>query len=103
MAIILQEQKRTTSWFAVIVFLFLLAVVLITAYFLFFAPVPGIEAIAPSSLKSVTQLSQEAEEFDPASITADPVLKTLRPHGGLPNVGNIGRDNPFLPLQSTSQ
>lgn len=98
MAIILKEQKRKANWFAIVVFLFLLVVILITAYFLFFAPVPGIETIAPTGLKSVSQLSKEAELFDPTTVVSDPVLKTLRQYGGLPSTGNLGRANPFAPL-----
>jgi len=98
MAIVLKEQKRKANWFAIIVFLFLLVVILITAYFLFFASVPGIETIAPTSLKSVSQISREAELFDPTTIVSDPVLKTLRQYGGLPSTGNLGRSNPFAPL-----
>lgn len=97
MAIVLQPQKKKTNWFVIGVFVFLLLVIIIGAYFLFFAPVPKIEVFIPTSLQSLNKITEE--EFDPAQINAHPVLGNLAEYGDLPSVGNIGRDNPFLPVQ----
>ncbi len=94
MAIILKQQQKKTNWFALLTFVFLLAVIFGGAYFLFFASSPGIEIIAPASFQSTAELSRV--EFDPSQIISNPTLKTLRQYGNLPNVGNLGRDNPFL-------
>ncbi len=94
MAIVLEQQKRRTNWFAVIVFIFILAVILGLAYFLFFAPTPGIEIIVPSQLEEAAGLAEL--ELDPNKLISDPVLKSLRQYGTQPSIGIIGRDNPFV-------
>ncbi len=94
MAIVLKEQKKRINWFVFLVFIFFLVIIIGGAYLLFFTPLPGIETLAPSTLKSTTELSQV--DFDPAQIISNPTLNTLRQYGNLPSVGNLGRDNPFL-------
>ena len=94
MAIIIQQQKKKMNWFALLIFLFFFAVIFGGAYFLFFTPLPGIEIIVPTTLKSAGKLSQV--DFDSSKIITDPKLKTLRQYGDLPNTGELGRDNPFL-------
>ncbi len=94
MAIILKQQRKKTNWFALLTFVFFLVVIFGGAYLLFFADSPVIEIIAPTTFRSTAELSQV--EFDPSQIISNPTLKTLRQYGNLPNVGNLGRDNPFL-------
>jgi len=96
MAIVIKQQKKGIDWFVIVVFAFFFLVVVIGSYFLFFTEAPLIEAITPTTLRSVVQISTEAEIFDPSEIISNPVLKKLRQYGGLPSVGNLGRDNPFL-------
>lgn len=94
MAILLQQQKRKTNWFAVFVFLFLIAVIFGGGYFLFFAPTPGIDIIIPASLGTAEKISKV--HIDPAQIINDPMLKNLRHYGTAPSAGNVGRKNPFM-------
>ena len=94
MAIVLEEKKKKVNWFAIGVFLFLFAVVIIGGYYLFFAPIPGIETIAPSILRDTSELAKI--DLDPSQVINNAVLKNLRQHGGLPSVGNLGRDNPLV-------
>lgn len=94
MAIVLKEQKKRVNWFAFLVFVFFLTIIFGGAYLLFFTPLPGIETLVPTTLRSATELSQV--DFDPAEVISNPTLNTLRQYGNLPNVGNLGRDNPFL-------
>lgn len=94
MAIVLEEQKKGISWFAISVFIFLFLVVFGGGYYLFFAPTPGIEFIAPSSLRSVSEIAEV--EFNPADVVSNPILGTLQLNGGLPTTGSLGRPNPLL-------
>lgn len=94
MAIVLKEQKKRVNWFAFLVFIFFLVIIVGGAYLLFFTPLPGIETLVPTTLKSAAELSQV--DFDPAQIIANPTLNKLRQYGNLPSVGNLGRDNPFI-------
>lgn len=95
MAIIIEQRERKINWFAVFVFLFLLAVIVGGGYYLFFSPTPGIEVITPAPLESAEALSRAT--FDPAGILNDPVLKKLRQKETSPGVGAIGKQNPFVP------
>ena len=96
MALIMeQKQVRGVNWFAVFVFIFLLAVIAGGGYFLFFAPTPYIDTIVPSSLDMTDRLSQA--QFDLSNIINNPTLKTLHEYGTVPAVGSLGKQNPFLP------
>ncbi|OGY63093.1 MAG: hypothetical protein A2745_01595 [Candidatus Harrisonbacteria bacterium RIFCSPHIGHO2_01_FULL_44_13] len=94
MAILVSEQKKPINWFAIIFVVILIALVAGGAYYLFFAPTPGIEIIVPPSLQSVTKISQV--EFDPAAVVNSRAFKVLRSYTGLPSVGTLGRGNPFI-------
>ncbi len=94
MAILMQQQKQKTNWFAVLVFLFLIAVIFGGGYFLFFSPTPGIDIIIPTPLVSAEKISKVT--IDSAQIINNPVLKNLRHYGTTPSAGNVGRQNPFM-------
>lgn len=94
MAIIVEENKKGFNWLAIVVFIFLLAVIFGGAYLLFFAPTPGIEVVAPTLLKTTAEISQI--RFDASAVINHPSLKTLRQFGGLPTVGQLGRPNPLI-------
>jgi len=91
MAILIQEQQAF-NWKALVIFMVSLAVVGGLIYYLFFAPVPGIEFIAPASIKSTTELSNV--ELDLGVSTE--LIKNFRRYTGQPSVGQIGRENPFV-------
>ncbi|OGY63426.1 MAG: hypothetical protein A3I89_00005 [Candidatus Harrisonbacteria bacterium RIFCSPLOWO2_02_FULL_41_11] len=96
MAIIL-EEKQQFNWRA---FAAVIAIVLFLgagAYYLFFAPVPGIETIAPSQLKSTKELSGIDFQSDLNRVTSElPPGGKFRNYIGQPSVGITGRTNPFL-------
>jgi len=95
MAIELKEQKRKgVNWFSILVFAFFFIVVIVGGYFLFFAETPGIEIVAPSVLRSTSEIAEV--DFDPSQVISHPGLKSLRQYGGLPTVGRLGRPNPLL-------
>ena len=66
-------------------------------YLLFFGPVPAIERVIPSQLKSTIEISSVNFRAD-----LDEVAKQLPPQGKLrryvgdPSVGESGRINPFF-------
>lgn len=94
MAILIEQQERKTNWFAIFVFLFLLAVIAGGGYFLFFSPTPAIDIIIPSSLDTAEALSEV--QINPSAIINNPVLKGLRQYGSSPSIGTVGRQNPFI-------
>ena len=97
MAIIVeQNKKKGMSWLVILVVLFLMAIIFAGGYYLFFAPTPGIEVVAPLGLRSAVDLSKIT--FDPSSVVNSQQFKSLKVYTGLPSVGNLGRSNPFSPL-----
>lgn len=96
MAFIVPEAKRSIPWFAIIATLFIIATIIAGAYFLFFAPAPGIEVVVPAPLASANQLS--FIEVDPTTVINSKDFRTLRSYTGLLGVGSVGRANPFLPF-----
>ena len=96
MAIVLQQQKKKTNWFTIGIFISFLFLVLLSVYLLFFTGVPGIEVIAPTVLESAAKLSEEAKTFDPAVVTGHLFFQGAKKYGGLPSIGALGRNNPFV-------
>jgi hypothetical protein len=96
MALIMQhEERRGVNWFAVLVFLFLLLVIVGGGFLLFFGPTPLIETVAPAGLQATDRLAEA--QFDSSKIVNDPVLQSFRTYGTVPSVGSVGRANPFAP------
>lgn len=95
MAIIIERNKKRKSWFSILVIVFFLALILGGGYYLFFAPVPGIEVVAPTNLQQAVDLSQIT--FDPSAVVNSRQFKSLKIYTGLPGVGRLGRGNPFVP------
>ncbi len=77
-------------------FLVVFAVLLIGVYFLFFAPTPAFDYIAPVPLQEAAALS--SFDLDPSSVLESSEFRSLRKINGLPTGGTFGRSNPFLPL-----
>ena len=96
MAIVIEQKKKSVNWFSVLTSVFFLLLILIGGYYLFFAPTPGIEIVAPSALQSAVDLSQIT--FDPSSVVNSRQFKSLKIYTGLPGTGVLGRGNPFQPF-----
>lgn len=97
MALVFESQKRRINWFALIAGLFLIGFLAAAAYYLFFAPVPKIQAIIPVVLEE-TNLLSELEFIDPTTILNNPNFRRLKQHVQPPGAGTFGRTNPFLPF-----
>ena len=94
MAIIVEEEKKSSPWLIVIITVFLIVFLGFGAYYLFFRPVPGVEEVAVSpELQSISRVSRIT--LDVASVTESPVYKSLLKHVSDPNLGVFGRANPF--------
>lgn len=93
MAIVFETGRRM-NWRGIIIAAVILIAIAAVLYYLFFAPVPGIEVIAPTAVKTAAELS--VVEFDPASVVNSNEFRSLRRYAGSPSVGQIGRTNPFI-------
>lgn len=66
-------------------------------YYLFFAPVPGIEKLSPPEVQKASQVATIDLAGAVRDIQNSPVLlNVLKSHVGLPAQGSFVRDNPFL-------
>ena len=68
MAIVIEQKKKAISWFGVLTSVFFLLLILIGGYYLFFAPTPGIEIVAPSALKTAVDLSKITFKSFPSGV-----------------------------------
>lgn len=96
MAIVIEQNKKRSGWFGILAALFFLTIIVGGGYYLFFAPLPAIEIVAPLPLQSAVELSQLT--FDPSSVVNSREFKRLRIYASVPSTGYLGRGNPFLPL-----
>jgi hypothetical protein len=94
MAIIVKERKKGVNWFSLVVTAFFLIVIIGGGYLLFFTTTPGIEVVAPSVLRSTSEIA--GIQLDSSSVLNHPKLKGLKQYGGLPSVGSVGRPNPLI-------
>ncbi len=94
MPISLEPEKKPINWIALAVVVVLVVVIVGGAYFLFFAPVPGIEAIIPSEQKLASRISKLELNTQPAveAFTAGRLKQYAPPL----TIGQVGRANPFI-------
>lgn len=76
-----------------IMFIVVLGVLFFAAYYLFFAPTPAFDYIAPQSLRQAAELSRF--DIEPSSVLESPEFRSLRKINGLPTGGTFGRANPL--------
>ncbi len=96
MAIVVEEQRKRFNWFALMLVVLIVAALGIASYYLFFAPTPFIEKVAPSRLQSLKDVSQI--ELSPEIITANPTFQILKQYINQIEVPTTSpRSNPFLP------
>lgn len=95
MPILIPEQKKVINWFPWLIAVFAAVVIIVAVYYMFFAPIPAIEAFLPLPLQqfqSVTDL-----DINISTVINSKAFRTLSAHNiGLPTVGLLIRDNPFL-------
>ncbi|KKS43952.1 hypothetical protein A2116_00695 [Candidatus Jorgensenbacteria bacterium GWA1_49_17] len=96
MAIVVEEEKKSVNWIAILTTLIIVVVIFAGAYFLFFKKPELIEIVAPSDLQGVSQIS--GISFNPESVLNAPTFKLLRQYGTEPEPPAPGRNNPFRPF-----
>jgi uncharacterized membrane protein YukC len=94
MAIVIEEEKREINWFSIGIIILIISTVIIAAYYLFFAPVPFIEKIAPARLQSLQDLSMI--KLEPEAIVSSPNFQILRRYVNPIEIGPVGKNNPFV-------
>lgn len=95
MPISINEQKSNKSAIFKIALLALIVLVLAFGiYYVFFAPTPAFEVIAPLPLQTAQEISKRS--IDPANVINSQAFRNLRNYAPLPTIGLIGRSNPFL-------
>ncbi|MEK7464755.1 MAG: hypothetical protein AAB617_03180 [Patescibacteria group bacterium] len=96
MAIIVEQEKKSVNWVAVISTTIIIAVLFLGSYFVFFKKPELIEVVAPSSLESLSNISKLS--FDAESVLGSPTFKLLRQYELQVAPGTPGRSNPFRPF-----
>jgi len=96
MAIIIEEQRRKINWFALALILLLVAIIGAAIYYLFFAPIPLVERVAPPRLKSLQELS--SIKLQPETIINDSRFQILKQYVNPIEIqtNSIGKTNPFV-------
>lgn len=96
MSILIEEEKKPVNWLAILIAIFIVAVLGFGTYYLFFAPTPAIEIILPATLQSANQITNIAG--NPETVLTSDAFKSLKGGTGQIGVGQVGRANPFLPF-----
>lgn len=96
MAIIIEEEKKSFNWVAVLSTLIIVAVVFVGSYFLFFTKPELIEVVIPGELQNLSKISSIS--FDVESVIASQTFKLLRKSSDDVTPGAPGKNNPFKPF-----
>ncbi len=97
MAIIVEEERKSSPWLIVIITVFLIVFLVFGVYHLFFKPVPGEQEVVVSpELQSISRVSKIT--LDISSVIDSPVYKSLLKQVSDPSLGVFGRANPFAPF-----
>jgi len=92
MAIIVEEGRKTNI-FKMLIFVLAFALILLGAYYLFFAPVPLVDVALNSDLEMISDVSKV--DFDVSRVTDSPIFRSLKEYV-LPSLPTeAGRANPF--------
>ncbi len=94
MAIIIEEEKKKINWFALAVIILIIATIITATYYLFFAPTPLIERVAPTRLQSLQELSNI--RLQPETIVNNPKFQILKQYVNPIEIGQVGKSNPFV-------
>lgn len=95
MAIVVEQEKKSTNWFYILTGVLMAVLLLVAAYYLFFAKPEIINIVVPTRLD--TSVLSEIR-FDPQSVINESTFRSLRPYGTEPTPGEVGRTNPFAPF-----
>jgi hypothetical protein len=94
MAIVIEEEKKSSvSWISVLVWIVILGIIGLAAYYLFFYRPELIPITVPDNFKNTEELSRIDLNLN---ILEDPVFKSLKAGVQALNPQTSGRVNPFL-------
>lgn len=94
MAIIVEEEKKRTNLFSLILGVSLLVAILALVYYLFFAPTPLIEKVVSPNTQTLKELS--SIRLQPEEVVNNPKFQILRQYVNPVDIGIPGKNNPFL-------
>ncbi|OGY66211.1 MAG: hypothetical protein A3A04_02360 [Candidatus Harrisonbacteria bacterium RIFCSPLOWO2_01_FULL_40_28] len=97
MAIVIDQEKKSSPWFALFIIAVILLLVGLVVYYLFFVDIPKRqEVILPASLQNAKRFA--GVDINVSDIVGDTVFKALRQDIKLSLPNNTGRSNPFVPF-----
>ncbi|OGZ52752.1 MAG: hypothetical protein A3B25_00975 [Candidatus Ryanbacteria bacterium RIFCSPLOWO2_01_FULL_48_26] len=95
MAIVVSEEgEKKIDIVNLTIWLFLLIVVGITAYFIFFKKPELVDVASPSSYRNIDPLAQVT--LNPEEVVNSPDFQSLKQYVPLLSPASVGRSNPFL-------
>ncbi len=95
MAILVNDNSQARPKGKLITVIVVVVLLGLGVYYLFFAPTPFIEVVAPDQLRPITNISKI--QLDPSKILNSPIYQSLREQVPAPAAGSAGRPNPFQP------
>ncbi len=93
MAIVVEEEKKSTNWITVLSVGAFLVIVFFGGYYLFFKQPELIDIVAPVELERIRAISEV--NFNPRDVLDSPTFKTLRDFSGMLSTPRTGKANPF--------
>jgi hypothetical protein len=94
-SIFTRKQAGAMGLFAVIIVFVILTVLGVFVYLLFFSSPPRVEIILPATLQSANEISK-VQFVDLVEIVNSEKFKALESYDSMPDLGNLGRSNPFI-------
>ncbi|RME61421.1 hypothetical protein D6779_00095 [Candidatus Parcubacteria bacterium] len=101
MAIVIEEDKRTATLISVAGWVAVLLFIAVAVYYVFFKRPDIIDERVPPHFEKVQEVS--GINLKPETILDDPRFKLREMLVPSPQPGNLGRENPFLPLDMIGQ
>ncbi|OGM92414.1 hypothetical protein A2755_01490 [Candidatus Wolfebacteria bacterium RIFCSPHIGHO2_01_FULL_48_22] len=92
MAIVIQEERNTGSWFGFSILIVVLVILGVTLYYLFFVQPDILTAVTSRNLQSLEEFSQM--QFDPRDVTESEFFKKPKQFVPLTPLGG-GNTRPF--------
>lgn len=95
MAIIVEEENRSSgSWGSIVVWTMVFAILAIAVYYIFFKRPDLVEVATPRNFENAVQLSRI--NLKPEDVVSSTLFKSLQTYAPPVSPAPAGRDNPFL-------
>lgn len=93
MAILVEEEGQKVSITSILMWLTVLGVIAVAAYYIFFANPEIVDVAMPAAFQNIDPLSQV--NLAPEDVIDGTPFQSLELHVTMPEPGNSGRSNPF--------